>query len=282
MSVAMLSTHQVDFVWQTSILSSNTFQMLTQWLAYLPHHIGFPVPTSEQIQQSYLGASDLLDAENRRLAWSSLLISSLLLYGVLPRLVLYLVMSHQFKLKSSQYQLDLSAPYYVQLRQLLKPNKTNLGVTDTDKENNRHNDHDAIFNSNNKAVFPAYFYPIAIELSGRQHSLAEGHLSQYSANYEGSLLNVCDYGTQQQILADLKHQESKTLVIYVALSRLPDRGLKRFIAQLTSPDRTVHLAMLIEQQQSVQRDSDWYRLARDVGIELDNILHIEVNGDKHE
>ena len=277
MSVLMLATHQVDFVWQTSILSSDSFQNLTLLLAYLPQQLGFPVPSIEQIQQSFPGAVELLDAENRRLVWSSLLISSLLLYGLLPRLFFYLLMDYLLKLQKSRFSLDLSAAYYVQLRQLLKPNKTTLGISDADLLHNNNNAKADISNARQVNTLPENFYPVAIELSDRQFSIVESHLLLPPKLLNELLVNVCDFQAQQQLLLDLKQSESRTIVLYVALSRLPDRGLKRLIGELTSlPDRSFYLALIVENKHNKQRDSGWYQLANDVAIKLDNIVHIEV------
>ena len=282
MSVVMLATHQVDFIWQTSILSSDNFQVLTQYLAYFPQQLGFPVPSTEQIQQSYLGTGELLDAENRRLAWSSLLISSLLLYGLLPRLFFYLLISVQFKRQKSRYRLNLSASYYVQLRQLLKPNKAIIGVTDADTENKKE-EAAVVKNAQKEGVLPSHFYPIAIELSGKQLSLASEHLLQCQPLSNQPLFNVCDYESQQRLRTELQKNESDDVVLYAALSRLPDRGLKRFIGELTAfPNKCFHLVLIVENKHNKQRDSSWYQLADETGIKLDNILHIEAKEVNHE
>jgi len=284
MSVMMLATHQVDFIWQTSILSLDSFQALTQFLAYLPQQLGFPVPSVEQIQQSHLGAEKLLDAETRRLAWSSLLISSLLLYGVLPRLLLLLVMRYQFRQETVRYHLDLTLPYYVQLRQLLKPNKTSLGVSDSDGEALAlRTDKNSIDVQASTQQFSDDFYPLAIELSNQQFTLAQSHLQQSNNSSSIALVNVCDYTGQRTLLTALEASEEASIAIYVALSRAPDRGLKRFIRELSAlKDKQFHLFLLVDNKQSSKRDSDWYQLADEVGIALDNILHINVKAANNE
>jgi len=283
MSVVMLATHQVDFIWQTSILSSESFQSLTQLLAYLPQKLGFIVPTIEQIQQSHLSIENLVDADNRRLAWSSLLISSLLLYGVLPRLLLYFYVSFQFKQFKIRYSLDLSLPYYVQLRQLLKPNKATLGITDADEEVTKKNLVNFQYTACKSVQLPQHFYPVAIELSAPQFSLAKAHLQLVFPESKVNLVNVCDHSQQQRLLSDIQLNNNQTVALYVALNRVPDRGLKRFVTQLTAiPGKQYHLFLLVDNKRSTQRDNDWYRLADSVGIQLDNILHIDINGDNNE
>ena len=282
MSIVMLATHQVDFVWQTSILSTGSFQSLTQILAYFPGILGFPVPSIEQIQQSHLGIDNLVDAESRRLAWSSLLISSLLFYGLLPRFILLVVMSRQFKRATAAYRLDFSFPYYVQLRQLLKPNKTTLGITDADEEAEvfiKSAENSAASKQQKTSLLPTDFYPLAIELSTKQLKLAEGHLQKIHSNNAVTLVNVCDHQSQQQVLTSLNRANGVSVAIYVALNRAPDRGLKRFVGELTNiKGKQFHLFLIIDNQPNSQRDNDWYQLANEVGIALDNILHIEAQG----
>ena len=283
MSIVMLATHQVDFVWQTSILSADSFQWLTQMLSSLPQLFGFPVPSIEQIQQSHIGTGNVLDAENRRLVWSSLLISSLLLYGVLPRLILLLLMSYRLKQQTSNFSLDLSLPYYVQLRQILKPNKTKLGITDADED--AIEEAATVYAADNGTAstqLPNSFYAIAIELSASQLLLAEKH-EQKTNQSQINLTNVCDHAAQQQLLTELQESENQYVALYVALKRVPDRGLKRFIREMTSiQGKQFHLFLIVESAHNRQRDNDWYQLADDVGIALDNILHIELEGDANE
>tara|TARA_R110001583_G_scaffold30866_3_gene106182 strand:- start:4028 stop:5458 length:1431 start_codon:yes stop_codon:yes gene_type:complete len=284
MSIVMLATHQVDFIWQTSILSSEAFQSLTNLLAYLPQKLSLPVPTVEQIQQGYFTTDNLLEAENRRLAWSSLLISSLFLYGLLPRLCLFLLMNHSLKNKKTNYQIDLTDSYYVRLRQILKPNKTTLGITDPDD--------DLAVNTIQRHVKPSQpekntlsdnHYAIAIELSEQQLDFAKQHLTSQHSKFVNEITNACDHQSQQSVIASLQNIESHEIVLYVSMNRLPDRGLKRFISELTAiPQKEFKLFMLVEKNHHQQRDSDWYQLAASVGIMLDNISHIEVGDVKHD
>ena len=266
-AVLMLATHQVDFVWQTSILSADSFQFLTQLLAYIPQQLGFPTPSSEQIQHSYLGTDNLLDAESTRLAWSSLLISSLLIYGVLPRLCLYVLMAKQLKLKKLAYELDLSNAYYVQLRQHLKPNKTSLGITDADEEVIQPEVKSPEYIGQlNKELLNKDSYPIAIELSQQQRQLAVEHLKSYNPEKQKQLINACDQQSQQSVLANLKETAETTIVLYVSINRLPDRGLKRFIGDITAvAGKDFQLFLIVESNHNKQRDSDWYQLAKNVG-----------------
>ena len=279
MLVIMLATHQVDFIWQTSLLSLESFQWLTELLAYIPDLLGFPVPSLEQIQQSHLGAVNVIaDAEQSRFVWSSLLISSLLVYGLLPRFFLFLFMQFLLKRERKQFSLNLSDPYYVQLRQQLKPNVTSLGISDPDTFKATSSEH-----QESKVVssqLPTSFYPIAIELSETQLMICNKHVKQYSPEHSEALQHICDFQGQQSLLKGFADIKEQAVVLYVTLSRLPDRGLSGFMKSLTRSGNKPFYLLLIddgfsEASQVNKRRSDWYTLAAQVGIPLDNIIHLK-------
>ena len=273
MLLLMLATHQVDFIWQSSILSADTFLWLTQVLAFVPDLLGLVVPSASQIELSHIG--NISSSPEMRLAWSSLLLSSLILYGLLPRLLLLLLMRFLFVIKSKQLKLDLSSSYYVQLRLSLKPNISTLGVIDPDQQS-------VCFDSELEARkesnrLPALFYPVAVELSEKQFVAVKNLLHVDPAK---QLLNSCDFKSQQAVLANISTVRS-AIVIYVALSRLPDRGLLSFIRSLTDKNSQLFYLLLVDEHltatvEKKTRRSDWYRLAQKANISLDNILELKV------
>jgi hypothetical protein len=280
MLVIMLATHQVDFVWQTTILSLQSFQWLTELLAYIPNLLGVPVPDAIQIQQSHLGAVNVIaDAQQSRFVWSTLLISSLLIYGLVPRCFLFLLMLFLLRIKRKTFTLNLSNPYYVQLRQQLKPNVSALGISDPDTERAIPDEH-LYHSKSGSQPLPAVFYPLAVELSDAQLHLCYQHVKQYSPAQSESLKHICDFQSQQSLLSDFADIKQQAIVLYVALARLPDRGLLGFIKSLTSLGGKSFYLVLIDggRAQSMQLDkrrSDWYALAAQAGIPLDNIIHFK-------
>ena len=278
MLVLMLATHQVDFVWQTSILSLENFQGLTKVLAYLPDLFGVTVPDPMAIQHSNITLINAMgDAEQSRFAWSSLLISSLLIYGIIPRFLLWFIMRILLAKKQTSFQLNFSHPYYVQLRQELKPNVTSLGISDPDNiKIKRSKPLDQTFATN---ALPTHFFPVAIELSQAEFILCDSHAKQSLQSNRHSLSNICDFQDQQALLQDIKKIAEKSVVLYVSISRAPDRGLSSFITDLMNESDQSFYLLLIEQQVKPLnfRRSDWYHLAQKVGIPLDNIIHLKTN-----
>ena len=279
MLIIMLATHQVDFIWQTSILSQQDFQWLTQLLAYIPDLLGVAVPSLEQIQQSHLGVVNaLVDAQNSRLLWSNLLISSLLIYGVLPRFLLLLLMRFLLARKTTQFRLNLSSSYYVQLRQQLAPSVTSLGISDPDSSTAA--SIQPLHSATACDQLPACFYPVAIELSAAQLIECKKHVRQYAPEKIKFLKHICDFQSQQFLLNEILTIEPQAMVLYVSLARLPDRGLLAFIKSLTVLTTQPFYLLLIDDglmqaAHASKRRSDWYALAAQASISLENIIRFK-------
>lgn len=125
MLLAMLSARHYGFIWETTLLSAETFVSLTQALGSLPALLGFSVPDTAQIAAS--GFSAPADDLARR-AWAGWLIGMLVVYGVLPRLLLALLCLGRWQHGRARLALDLDAPGYAQLRERLQPSSEVLGV----------------------------------------------------------------------------------------------------------------------------------------------------------
>jgi hypothetical protein len=125
--LTLMATRRYGFVWETTILSADTFINLTQALGALPALLGFNVPTVEMIRASG-GAA--LDIESARQAWATWLVGVLVVYGVLPRLLLALLCFWRWSRGKAALRLDLNLPGYAQLRERLMPTSERLGIND--------------------------------------------------------------------------------------------------------------------------------------------------------
>ncbi len=125
--LTLMATRRYGFVWETTILSADTFIHVTHALGYLPSLLGFNVPTVEMIRASGDGA---LDIESTRQAWATWLVGVLVVYGVLPRLLLTLLCFWRWNSGKTALRLDLNLPGYAQLRERLMPTSERLGVND--------------------------------------------------------------------------------------------------------------------------------------------------------
>ncbi|RON56566.1 DUF2868 domain-containing protein [Pseudomonas frederiksbergensis] len=125
--LTLMATRRYGFVWETTLLSADTFVAMTQALGALPSLLGFNVPTVEMIRAS---GDTALNIESARQAWATWLVGVLVVYGVLPRLLLALFCLWRWKSGQAGLRLDLNLPGYAQLRERLMPTSERLGISD--------------------------------------------------------------------------------------------------------------------------------------------------------
>ena len=128
LTLVLLATRRYGFVWETTLLGSDTFVSLTHALGAIPALMGFAVPSAEIIRASGDAA---LPIEAARHAWAGWLLGVLLVFGILPRLLLTLFCLWRWQAGQKHLQLDLSLPGYSLLRERLQPSSERLGVCDT-------------------------------------------------------------------------------------------------------------------------------------------------------
>ena len=104
----LLIVRQYSFSWESTLLSDQTLITVTHILGWLPSMVGFDVPDSAAIVQSRL-VTDALPLTIAR-QWSSLLIGSLLMYGLIPRAIAWAFCAMMFR--SKKMRLDIQQPYY--------------------------------------------------------------------------------------------------------------------------------------------------------------------------
>ena len=302
MILIMLSTRQYDFVWETTILSEEAFIRTTQLMGTVPSMLGFDIPRLDLIEMSRLGGqskeSALSDAsaESLRQAWASLLIGSLLVYGVLPRVLLCLI-SHLMLLRANAaYQLDLTQPYYVRLRQRLVPVTRQLGIVDPDTKGTP-GSADRVLTKTDEAM-PAEGYYLGLELNLDQPWPPSG------VSDDKNLGQVCDRDEQNRALAKLtelskqpNYSHSNTsVIIVVPLQRSPDRGMESYLKKVVGAVKCQILLALSEAAQnkinddfvsgnistpkSVAEDAtlrlaDWHQLAARLDITHESVVHMQ-------
>lgn len=106
--IFLLVVRQYSFSWESTLLSDQMLISLTQFLGWLPSMVGFDVPNSEAIIQSRL-VTDALPLSVAR-QWASLLVGSLLMYGIVPRALAWGFCALMFR--HNKMRLDLKLPYY--------------------------------------------------------------------------------------------------------------------------------------------------------------------------
>ena len=127
----LMATRRYGFVWETTILASDTFVSVTQFLGTIPALLGFNVPTDVMIRAS---GDNALNIDSARQAWAAWLVGVLLVFGIVPRLLLALMCLWRWHRGRKALALDLKLPGYAPLRDRLMPSSERLGVSDAAPE----------------------------------------------------------------------------------------------------------------------------------------------------
>lgn len=253
--LALLATRRYGFVWETTLLSSNTFVTLTQTLGALPQLLGFSTPAVELIRAS---GADAVAEESARQAWAVWLLGLLLTYGVLPRALLAAVCAWRWRRGRAALRLDLNLPGYSLLRERLQPSSERLGVTDAAPELL------ATVQSAHGAVASEGAVIVAIELDSRRPWPPALPKDVADAG-------VIDSREQRQHLLDqLSRFPPARLAIACDPRRSPDRGTLALLAELArSAGQTRVWLLAAEPGEALdsQRLEDWHGALDGLGLQ---------------
>ncbi|OZI36875.1 hypothetical protein CAL29_00030 [Bordetella genomosp. 10] len=114
----VLSTASYRFIWATTLLDPQTFVRLTDLLGWLPARLGFPVPDAALVAASD-GTRQLPALAQAQ--WSMWLIGALVTYGILPRLLAWLLSVFMLRRALARLRLDPDMPGYAGLAARLAP-----------------------------------------------------------------------------------------------------------------------------------------------------------------
>ncbi|MEO3724132.1 DUF2868 domain-containing protein [Pseudomonas syringae] len=244
--LTLMATRRYGFVWETTILSADTFINMTQALGTLPALLGFNVPTVEMIRAS---GDTALNIESARQAWATWLVGVLVVYGVLPRLLLALFCFWRWNSGKAALRLDLNLPGYAQLRERLMPTSERLGITDPE---------------------PAYLH--RIESTVGEHASEGALLVAIELDDQHSWpptlpKNVSNAGildsreSRNKLLEQLSRFPPARLAIACDPRRSPDRGSLALIAELARNAAATRVWLLQApsgQALDAERLGDWH------------------------
>lgn len=125
--IALLATRRYGFVWESTIVASDSFVMLVNLLGQPASWLGFALPNSELIQQSGLHA---LASEPARQMWASWLLGMLLIYGVLPRLAFSLLCEWRWRRGVKRLAFNANDEVWQPLHERVQPSSERLGIID--------------------------------------------------------------------------------------------------------------------------------------------------------
>jgi len=283
MLLLLLSAKRYTFAWETTILSPGAYEPMVNAIAWLPKQVGFETPSAAQIAASqWTGEGD--PPEESRHAWSGLLIGSMVVYGVLPRIVLLIVSMTALAAARRRYRMDPSKPGFARLQSKLMPSATSLGVVDRDDAGPAQIGDGAPAHAAHHE--PATGPPAIIGLEIDRPRSGWPPAPPGASFTDHGLID--DRQQRHSAIERLQSQtpRPRTVVIVCALTATPDRGIATFIEQVRESARVPVVLVLTAGQTLRQRGSteqlksrieDWRRLARSVGIESERIVELDLD-----
>jgi len=272
MTLLLLSLRQYDFVWATTVLSSETFEQMSALLGQVPQLLGIAVPDAQLVQISRTGVETSSEtASIARVLWSNLLMASLVLWGVIPRVVLLAISLVGRATAMRKVSLDLASPYYVGLRQHLLTGYRRGGIIDPDHAGRSH---DEVSSSPSASAKLPERYDIAAIYLDPQLPWPLRDL-----NPQHDLGCIDDAKSEAVVTAAAAASSCPHLVLCSHLATVPDRGVRRIVGALKRNYRgRVHLGLLTPDDRPADHNrlEDWYRLAAAVGISLDDIIQLPI------
>lgn len=244
--LTLMATRRYGFVWETTILSADTFINMTQTLGALPALLGFNVPTVEMIRAS---GDTALNIESARQAWATWLVGVLVVYGVLPRLLLALFCFWRWNSGKAALRLDLNLPGYAQLRERLMPTSERLGITDPEPAQLHRVESSVGEHASDGALL------VAIELDD-QHSWPPTLPKNVS---NAGILDSRE--SRNKLLEQLSRFPPARLAIACDPRRSPDRGSLALIAELARNAAATRVWLLQAPQGQAldaERLGDWH------------------------
>lgn len=239
--IALLATRRYGFVWESTIVASDSFVMLVHSLGKPVAWLGFTLPSSELIQQSGMHA---LENEQARQLWASWLLGMLIIYGIVPRLLCSVFCQWRWRHGVKRMHLDAEHPVWQTFQQRVQPSSERLGVLDPAP-----------------SALPSA--SSGVQLSGEAAVLLAIELDD-SIDWPPPLpAGVVDAGIldsreqRRQILEQLSNNPAARLLIACNPQRSADRGTLQLIAELSRCAQQTRVWLLAKDATDEVRLAHW-------------------------
>ncbi len=208
--VVMLLVRQYTFNWQSTLLDSGSLGNMVMALAWLPKLLGLNVPDLHAV-----ASSEALGDVAFSKQWANLLWSSLLLYGIVPRMLAW-VFCHLHSQKML-FALPLQLPYYQRLKRLWSTKVVDSAADYRDDALHKRPENAAVVA--NATVFVA-----AWETEPNSRAWQQRPVGAVS-------LGIIDSREEQAVLLQRLQMQASQLYLWVRVHSMPDRGVMRRLNQ---------------------------------------------------
>lgn len=213
--VFMLLVKNYTFVWQSTLLENAVIQQIIHAMAWLPQKVGFSVPTDTDI---LLAQNDPINhSQPVAYRWGMLLIGSLLMYGIVPRMVVWLF--SLLMLTTQRVPLDIKQPYYQKILDFWQ-----RGIVDPDDS-------------------PTEIKPIAPTakvthdkklVALLEYPYTDEHWYQFAVGHLIENFGIIDDRDDMDRLATYLQQNPVQILLGIPPQALPDRGTMRKLDKMAS------------------------------------------------
>ncbi|HEY7906518.1 MAG TPA: DUF2868 domain-containing protein, partial [Wenzhouxiangella sp.] len=258
----LLTVSQYDLGWGTTLLSDAHALKLLTLLAYLPESLGL---ISNQ-DTSWLEAGRLgVTPELVRAPWAQFLLALVLVYGLLPRLMAFVLSAFFACSGFHRLSLDLKQPGYLRLSGLLMPPKPIISEEDVLNEPSPRALRAAEKDTSGVIT-------VAVEVGSQERAEPLSGLDE--ATDLGTIETRADRERVLEALSARK-ESARFLVVQSTARRTPDRGLIDLINQLADAAGGQLIIALTDMDgledwgvAPAARLADWHRLAQQTGGEI--------------
>ena len=253
LTLLLLATRRYGFVWETTILSTDTFVSATQALGALPGWLGFHMPAAEIIR---ISDDAQVMQEGARQAWASWLVGVLVVYGILPRLLLGLFCLVRWRQGRDRLRLDLAHPGYTALRERLMPSSERLGVNDPAPDWPQP-----------AACASAVLPSDGAVVVGLELDQATGWPPSLPAEvHQAGILD--DRASRRRLLEQLAERPAARLLVVCDPNRSPDRGTLALLAELARSANETRIWLMSEGPVDADRLGDWHAALETLGLKF--------------
>ena len=284
MMLFLLSTRSYVFVWETTILSPETYVSMTQLLATGPEILGLAAPNAEEVRGSqWLGQGDAADVA--RDAWSRLLLGSVILYGLLPRLLFLVASVLLYRRGCRRFRLDTARPGYARLVPHLMPRAAGLGFVDSgdgiEPQRPSPRSSSAVRRIESDPSGPVAMLGLETSLSSQMWPPRMGGtqiLDLQQSEGGGAFRDAMD-------MLRVADPAPRLLILVCSLVAPPDRGMFAFLETITTAVEVPLGLVLIDGQKlrtrtarddAQMRIADWRALAQRAGIARERIIEVDL------
>ena len=250
-ALLFLMTHQVTFVWETTLLTATDFQSLTKLIGTLPSLIGIPTPSVEDIATSQINST--FQSDETRKTWAVWILSCVFIYGVMVRLLCTVICHVLYRKKRNDLwqQLVQSRPKtYHSTREIIDENHHDTAVSRTNI---------TPLDALSVAAFPSDSSYFLFEWSRVAPSIVASN---------NAIVPLNDNVAQQRYLEDSNNDR----IIVIDAEASPDRGSLRFMRNADSVTRSFYL-------HGNRFAHAWSQALQENGIAAEKVAHIKVQSE---